>query len=535
VEGATVRASARRIGGLASALLLLCTLLARGDEVLTDYDVHPEPPLPPLPSAGGTIVDPTFGTTIMRLTDRSDGADLHDKYAYWPTFNRDSTRLRVQATSNQQGILYRFDPDGFRLLSKETLWAMPSPQGFAYTYDSIWSGADADVVYAHTDRHLWAYDVSAKAWSLVRDFGDVLPVGTRLFQMSKSLDDQVFGFTIIRADNTYAAYFAWRRGTNDFPVMHAADGRFDECQVDKSGRWLVERIDSRVHDLVTGTSIDVPISAADNGFGHGDNGVGTIVAMDGGNNWFAKRQLSDPLHYLVCFTFPTRTQTIHLSALADDEGWGLVSGATLAGQPRAAGFCNEIFQIATDGSRRVRRLAHHRSVCGTDYYGDSPRADISRDGRFVTFVSNWGVAGGPRDFFILRIPSTTPVSTSTSTDAPAASGHGRCGLGGGLSAICLALLAGWGRGRGGRGHETAIRVGAAQDNRGLGRHDRRRRTRTWTCSSSAAAATSARPAAGSRSRAACVCTCSIAATAARCRAPRASPPTSPTRPRPPRR
>ena len=37
--------------------------------VITDYVVYPEPSLPSLPAAGGIIVDPTFGTTILRLTD----------------------------------------------------------------------------------------------------------------------------------------------------------------------------------------------------------------------------------------------------------------------------------------------------------------------------------------------------------------------------------------------------------------------------------------------------------------------------------
>jgi len=33
-----------------------------------DYGTYPVPPPPPLPPAGGTVIDPTFETTIMRLT-----------------------------------------------------------------------------------------------------------------------------------------------------------------------------------------------------------------------------------------------------------------------------------------------------------------------------------------------------------------------------------------------------------------------------------------------------------------------------------
>ena len=41
-----------------------------------DRKVWAEPPLPMLPEAGGSYVNPTFGTTIMRLTDASDGKEI---------------------------------------------------------------------------------------------------------------------------------------------------------------------------------------------------------------------------------------------------------------------------------------------------------------------------------------------------------------------------------------------------------------------------------------------------------------------------
>jgi len=56
--------------------------------------------------------------------------------------------------------------------------------------------------------------------------------------------------------------------------------------------------------------------------------------------------------------------------------------------------------VATDGSQKVRRLAHHRSVFA-EYY-DAPRANVSRDGCFVAFTSNWG-GSGRRDVFILNL------------------------------------------------------------------------------------------------------------------------------------
>jgi len=50
-------------------------------EIKRDYGTYPVPPAPPLPPAGGTIVDPTFETTIMRLTDANDGPDCVNAYS----------------------------------------------------------------------------------------------------------------------------------------------------------------------------------------------------------------------------------------------------------------------------------------------------------------------------------------------------------------------------------------------------------------------------------------------------------------------
>ncbi len=75
---------------------------------------------------------------------------------------------------------------------------------------------------------------------------------------------------------------------------------------------------------------------------------------------------------------------------ATNNNWALVSTYTLtsSNQTNVKAFDNEIFQVATDGSGRVRRIAHHRS--NWNEYNDQPQADINRDGRFVSFRSTVG-------------------------------------------------------------------------------------------------------------------------------------------------
>ena len=104
---------------------------------------------------------------------------------------------------------------------------------------------------------------------------------------------------------------------------------------------------------------------------------------------------------------------------ADDEGWALVGLFGEAPAATPAPFRKELIQVATDGSGRVRRLLHHRSVYRR--YEDSPRANISRDGRFVFYTSNMG--GTRTDLYVAKItpPDTAPTLTPSPSPTPAPS------------------------------------------------------------------------------------------------------------------
>jgi len=383
----------------------LCHPKAPATASFWDRKVHPEPPLPPLPAAGGTFVDPTFRTTIMRLTDEADGPNNQVGYSYWPTFNRDSTRAAVGTGDGQTRTLYRLDPVSFTLLGKQLV--PPSPSGQMQWDDAIWSGTDPDVLFGHTiDGKLWSYDASAQQYSLVKDFATAFP-GEYQWQMSKSLDDNVFAFTR-REYGTWAVlgYMAWRRATDQI-LLNESTVAVDEVHVDKTGRWLYiatgaggpGAIESRVADLLTGQIVaDLTDDAPDQAPGHYDTGRGTIMGDANWINAITFRSLAAPHQFRTMLDLGLDwTQALHSSMLAEDERWATVS---FFGDGGDGLFHREIVQVATDGSQKVRRLAHHRSVFA-GYY-DAPRANASRDGCFVAFTSNWG-GSGRWDVFILNL------------------------------------------------------------------------------------------------------------------------------------
>ncbi len=376
--------------------------------VITNHRIYNEGPPPALPRAGGTFVDPTFGTTIMRVTDESDGTACNNFYSYWQTFNLDNTRFFIACDTSPK--LYRFDPNGFKIAGKEPLFDRP-PQGSGYlsAEDAIWSGTSATVLYGYTGLKLYAYDVASRSYTLVKDFSGELASGY-LGQMSKSLDDNVFAFT--KKDSNYKplGFLVWRRDQNKI-LRNANLLDFDEVQVDKSGRYITVKakfdrtVDVQVVDLQTGSVENLTDPAPDFSPGHSDNGRLIVVGYDNWNNQYTIRKLATPHQFQTVIGFGNDwSQANHVSMLADNESWCVISNYT-AGNAPIGPFRNEIFQASTDGSQKVRRLAHHHSVY-RDYW-DTPRADISRDGKFIAFTSNWG-STTRRDVFIIKVPPMVP-------------------------------------------------------------------------------------------------------------------------------
>lgn len=381
---------------------------ARAGTVITDHRIYAEGPPPALPRAGGTFTDPAFGTTIMRVTDEGDGKACNNFYSYWETFNLDSTRFFIACDTNPK--LYVFDPNSFQITAKGPLFDRP-PDGGGYlsVEDAIWSGTRASVLYGYSGLKLYSYDVASKAYTLVKDFSGELPPGF-LGQMSKSLDDNVFAFT--RKDTNYkpVGYLVWRKDQNKI-LRNVNLGDFDEVQVDKTGRFITVKakfdrtFDVQVVDLQTGSFENLTDPGPDFSPGHSDNGRQIVVGYDNWNNQYTTRRLATPHQFQTVIGFKNDwSQANHVSMLADNEAWCVISNYT-AGNAPIGPFRNEIFQASTDGSQRVRRLAHHHSVY-RDYW-DTPRADISRDGKFIAFTSNWG-STSRRDVFIIKVPPMTP-------------------------------------------------------------------------------------------------------------------------------
>ena len=283
--------------------------------------------------------------------------------------------------------------------------------------DYIWSAVDPNVFYFRkfgTERMLHSYNVATGVTTLVRDFTADLGGGYPV-QWSRSIDDDVFAFTQQNSSSQTIGYQVWKRSTNTF-LLQQAESNIDEVQIDKSGLYLVAKAAGvKVWDLQTGGTTQLATNSSPwNGFNDSDIGQGCLVTLRSaalaglGLNF---RSLATPQTYSAILSYTSWDQrNNHYSMLADDEGWALVTNegpdTPLAVPNVTVPLQYELYQVATDGSGKVRRLVHHNS--SDINYNRNAFGNISRDGKFIAWTSDWGDSNGRTDVY-LRPESTSVV------------------------------------------------------------------------------------------------------------------------------
>jgi len=399
-------------------MLFVCvtdSLSQMAETLKTDRAVYQEKAPPPLPPAGGKFTDPTFGTEIMRVTDESTAEQGGTYYSYWPTFNCDNSRLLVKTGKDGSAHIYEFDPRTFSLGGRR---AIPKgPTGYIGMEGAIWSGREPDTLYGGIGLAIYAYHPSSQTFTRVADFSNKFPRGDFLWQLSMSRDDEIFAFSRRRPNgqgsSDYVGYSVYRRSDNSLVLdQPISKNDLDEVQIDKSGRWLVVKGEAKttkgfsIRDLEhAGSRTQLGAGPPDFAPGHSDNATSFVSGYNNYQNTIDRRDFSNPTRVISELRLGNDwSEALHISQLADNEAWMLVSLYEVGPTKTPVGpFHNEIILVKTDGSENVVRLLHHHSVYKE--YWDTPRANIARDGRFVAFTSNWG-GRARQDLFIARIPNS---------------------------------------------------------------------------------------------------------------------------------
>lgn len=393
----------------------------------TDSGVYPEPALPVLPAGGGKFTDPTFGTLIMRLTDAADDpAGCSPVYSYWPSANCNMTRVLVNCWSGKP-LFYEFDPLTFTRGMKT-----PYTGNLDFVNGSFWDKSSPDVIYAFkaTDTRLYGYNLATGVEVTIKDFASLMDPGDYVLQPSMSDDCTVVGFTRMnRAGETYApiGYIVYDLKA-DKVVLSVLDSNINEVHVSKKGDYAsadlyasqtppVDQFDSQA---IRKWSLGSPQTAQTlrfydpihnpgvEGLSHNTMESDWIVGFTATYSATVSKWALSNLARTLLLDIGWNTVQSHCSALADNEGWVLISPSGKSeGQVGSVPFFNELFLVKTDGSGQVFRFCHPR--CIYHNYADCAFANISRDGKWVCFGSSW--EGGRKDFFIASIPDSPAASS----------------------------------------------------------------------------------------------------------------------------
>lgn len=444
---------------------------------ITHRDPLPEPALPVIGPAGSRFTDPTFFTEITRVTDgntrpgrlnrsfRTPSSSHQHAWSangtYFYTVSTDGTIIpfRFDAATGQASRINPTTSGEGGLIVRSYV----EPQ-FSYIHDHLIyvSGVGGSV------RTIGQYNFSTDQYSLLVDLDTVVPnlADTYLGWIGSSAgiverivtffggtsQDRHYYVMVFDRDNP-----AKRRLVNTLastidgaPTNITLNFKVHAVSIDRSGRYVMiyttsadisgtrKAAPTYLWDLSTGLFTELPLVSARSG-GHDSYGYGVRVNQDccTSTSWDAAqwqfRWLDAPFATRDLVTPVLQPKEIYL---ADHSTWHnarpdvmmpVISGLYRddAAAPWRA-WDSEIIAIQTDtasANAKVWRFAHHRSNILSDAYPTlqafwyTPRPNVSDDGQWVLFTSNWEKSlgmdpggdqyqGHRQDVFMVRLKAT---------------------------------------------------------------------------------------------------------------------------------
>ncbi|HUI80503.1 MAG TPA: hypothetical protein VLY24_21410 [Bryobacteraceae bacterium] len=392
---------------------------------IQDLAPHAAPPPPTLGPAGTNVTDPVFFTRIARVTDANTlGAAYVNRSFMTPssaeqnTWNTNSTRFYVQFDGGWL-IPYGFDPTTL------SSWRLPDPTssygGLVLTNinGATFSFNKPTVLYGAVGSGLGQYDFSTNQYSLLLDLSMVASTSGHIGDVSTSVNEQLatyFGGASQDDDNyvivydqhslTYHVLDTMSSTIDGAPLPAPLGWKLHNARLEKSGRFVIMTPVNVSSIEVWDTQTNAVYAITNRPEGHHAAAYGAYLNQDTlpgdyGPNWLGRPLSStgpgDPAALLPANAPPYWSDDSHLSwNNANLDGSAPVLISTYHSQASAAGglLDGEIFALSAAGNATsVWHFAHHNSIYNGNFW-DSPRGNVSQDGLFFMFTSNWGNSVG---------------------------------------------------------------------------------------------------------------------------------------------
>lgn len=406
----------------------------------------------PADGAKGKFTFPApYNTTGVRLTNASDCKEKQDclwyvGYSYWRNINNhvgSDTMYIFIGTDRARGgrgptlIQYNKGTDAMKtvgpLFGESSIYSYSTGEGWYFSA----TRPTALYTFLVGSTQLRRYDVLARTFdaSPAMDLSwcprpaicasDAMAIN----QPHSSDDDLVHSAAVQDLNWRRIGCVVYREDTRQFLYYAVSTGYiFDECHVDKSGRWLIVLESStagsrynRIVDLTTG-SIRT-IEDVNGGLGHLDMGFGYAVGADTYNpqaNATIRVNLADattirPVGPAVHFNKRWDIAAANHIAHGNAQPGALPETQYACGSnaSRVADMADEIVCFPLDpnrnldGSLDVLVVAQTMTTLdapgGGDDYGKMPKGNLDVTGRYFIWTSNMG--GDRLDAFLVKIPA----------------------------------------------------------------------------------------------------------------------------------
>ncbi|HEY1266898.1 MAG TPA: hypothetical protein VGH16_06550 [Candidatus Binatia bacterium] len=397
---------------------------------------------------------PPYNTEAIRITTAADcgGKDCvaHVGYSYWMNINNhvgSDTMLIFLGLDRRYGgtgpTLFSYNKLTDEVKNLGPLFDGGSRLSWRGGLDWYFSARQPTKLYVNDeDARLYRYDVRTKSLETVFDAAPRFGRDKDITQPHSSNDDRVHSATLRCkrsgcTDGTHTAVgdedmlgcLVYNEGKHEFS-NYPRKQKFDECQIDASGRWLIilekvqaaepDSIDNVIIDLETGKQRTIlsnqnKVSGAAHGaISHLDLGYGYMIGADNsyrlGNAKVLYKFAEDPLqgklvYYNGDWNAPAPNHISNRNSGSDvppEQQYACGSGASKNNGPRA----NEIVCFTLNGSLDVLVVApvmtdlNVSSRC--DDYCLQPKGNLDVTGRYFIWTTNTG--GQRLDAFMVKVP-----------------------------------------------------------------------------------------------------------------------------------
>lgn len=392
-----------------------------------------------MPTTRGAFTFPApYNTRAARITDATDCPGSGDclwyvGYSYWRNMNahQNSSVIKIflGLDTNRGGAgptLFTYHKTTEAIVKVGSLFPVGS-KFINYTAEGwYWSATQENVLYLNDGPKMLRYDVVGRTFTDVFDVTTYFGAGREIAQMHTSNDDLVHTATLVTtATGERLGCLVYFEATAQFQ-WYPKVGTFDECHLDKSGRWVVSLeglgvqndIGMRIFDTTTTAETRVP--GPQSTLGHFDTGYGYVVGADNFNTqpnatilWTfdPTPTLGPTIHYNPNWNTMALLHPAHSNSKPDvPSAQQMVCGSSAT----STTVQDEITCVRIDTSHVqliVAPIMVDLNAAGgcCEAYAKYPKGNIDVTGRYFLWTANLG--GNRLDAFLVKVPSQLLVAS----------------------------------------------------------------------------------------------------------------------------